>query len=73
MPARSVHRGLLIRGILMVSKRVVISVSGGVAEVVSAPEGIDVIVKDYDIDGCDREHLKQDDYGWYSEQIWPGG
>lgn len=57
----------------MANKKVVISVSGGVANVDESPEGIDVVIKDYDTDGCDRGNLKEDEHGWYAEVTFSGG
>ena len=42
-------------------KDVVISVSGGVAEVVSKPEGARVLIFDYDVDG--GSNLDEDEFG----------
>ena len=57
----------------MANKRVVISVSGGVANVDDSPEGVDVIIKDYDVDGCDSVDIKEDENGRYIEGIFSGG
>ena len=41
-------------------ERVVVAVRGGVAEVVSCPEGVTVEVRDYDTEGCDPAQLEPD-------------
>jgi len=41
-------------------ERVVVVVRGGVAEVVSCPDGVIVEVRDYDTDGCDQARLSED-------------
>jgi hypothetical protein len=41
----------------MKKKTVVISIHGGVADIESLPDGIKVIIRDYDIDGADDESL----------------
>ena len=40
--------------------QVIIEVHGGVAEVVSKPGNIEVILHDYDVDGIESERLKKD-------------
>ena len=40
-----------------------IEVRGGVAEVVGIPEGVRVILRDYDVEGCSSEHLDIDENG----------
>lgn len=57
----------------MANKRVIISISGGVANVDESPEDVDVVIRDYDIDSWDEENIMEDESGRYSEQIWPGG
>ena len=37
----------------MANKEVIIAIRGGVATVVEQPEGVDVHIRDYDMDGCD--------------------
>ena len=53
---------------------VLITVSGGVAEVVDQPFGVKVEIRDYDVEEPDAENsdnCKQDDDGnWYQEIIW---
>lgn len=51
--------------------RIIVTVSGGVAEVVQStiPEGIEVEIRDYDQDGGTVD-VKEDDYGRYVESIW---
>lgn len=39
---------------------VVITVSGGVADVAEQPPGVDVVIRDYDVEGVDEETLSQD-------------
>ena len=50
----------------------VIVVEGGVVqEVYGIPPGVVVRVKDYDVDGCDEAHLKQDRDGErFHESAW---
>jgi len=48
-----------------------ITVEGGVIQHVECPEGVQVIVHDYDIDGVDEEGLQRDQNGdLYIESIW---
>ena len=42
------------------AKKVVVSVRGGVAEVVFCPRGIIVEIRDYDSDGGDEDELAED-------------
>lgn len=51
--------------------RIIVTVSGGVAEVDQStiPEGIEIEIRDYDCDGYDN--VKKDDNGSrYVEYIW---
>ena len=54
-------------------KIVEIEVTGGVATPGHIPDGIEVHIKDYDIDGAPEEELLRDEWGWYILTIWPGG
>lgn len=46
-------------------------VSGGVVEHVEVPEGVIVVVNDYDVEGCDSELLQKDGNGdEFVEAIW---
>ena len=52
-------------------KTVRVIVSCGVVQHVDVPEGVTVIVRDYDIDGVDGHLLQQDRGGdSYIEAIW---
>ncbi len=52
-------------------KTVNITVSGGVVQNVEVPEGVTVIVRDYDVDGVESDLLQQDRGGDnYIESIW---
>jgi len=44
--------------------RVLITVSGGVADVICKPAGVDVRIYDYDVEGCDEAKLDRDPDGW---------
>jgi hypothetical protein len=51
-------------------KIVRVTVEGGVIQDIDCPEGVRVIVKDYDTDGSE-EAVKQDDKGDnYIESVW---
>ena len=39
---------------------VLIKIEGGVADVLTVPPGVTVVVKDYDTQGCDREQISKD-------------
>ena len=53
------------------SKTVRVIVSGGVVQHVEVPEGVTVIVRDYDVDGVESDLLQQDRGGDnYIESIW---
>ncbi|MBM3333350.1 hypothetical protein FJY63_01690 [Candidatus Sumerlaeota bacterium] len=45
------------------SKRILIQIAGGVAEVVEKPAGIELIIRDYDVEGSDTETLDRDPGG----------
>ena len=48
-----------------------VTVEGGVIQYVEVPEGVTVIVRDYDAEGCDPDLVEQDDDGNdYIESIW---
>ena len=52
-------------------KTVKITVQGGVVQHVEVPEGVTVIVRDYDVDGTETDLLQQDENGDnYIEAIW---
>ena len=40
-------------------KRVVITINGGIPEIVEAPDGVDVEIWDYDTDGMYQDDLDQ--------------
>jgi len=42
------------------SRKVVVTVRGGVAEVAYCPNGVVVEIRDYDTDGCDEDKLEED-------------
>ena len=44
-------------------KTVIISVVGGVVSLVHKPKDVKLVVKDYDVEGIDREDLLIDDEG----------
>lgn len=47
----------------MNKKRVVITIDGGIPEVIEAPDGVDVEVWDYDTDFYSEDDLYEDDNG----------
>lgn len=51
-------------------RRVVITVSGGVAEIASKRGGVEVTIYDYDTDGVDESCLCQDDKGNLCAMDW---
>ena len=52
-------------------KTVRITVSGGVVQHVEVPDGVTVIVRDYDVDGVENDLLQQDTGGDdYIKSIW---
>ena len=53
-------------------KDVIITVLGGVVEVENVPKGVNVIVRDYDIESFrdDDHRIKDDDYGRYIERFF---
>ena len=52
-------------------KTVRVMVSGGVVQHVEVPEGVTVIVRDYDVEGVEPDLLQQDEEGnSYIEAIW---
>jgi len=44
-------------------RRVIIEVRGGVAEFVEKPDDVEVVIRDYDVEGSDPSLLKEDDAG----------
>ena len=54
------------------NERVVhVTVEGGVIQDVQVPDGVKVVVRDYDIDGEEPECLQRDEHGdAYIETIW---
>jgi hypothetical protein len=52
-------------------KIVRVTIEGGVCQHVEVPEGVTVIVRDYDVDGTDAEEFEQDDNGdKFIEATW---
>jgi len=52
-------------------KTVTITVEGGVVQNVEVPEGVTVIVRDYDVESIESDLLQQDRGGDdYIESIW---
>ncbi len=52
-------------------KIVKVTVEGGCVQHVEVPEGVTVIVRDYDAEGCDPDLIEQDEDGNdYIESIW---
>jgi len=53
-------------------REILIVIQGGlIQEVYGIPPGLVVRVKDYDVDGCDEAHLKQDRDGErFRESVW---
>ena len=52
-------------------KIVRITMEGGVIQQIACPQGLKVVVKDYDTDGVEEEGLKQDENGDdYIETTW---
>lgn len=46
-------------------------VEGGVVQHVEVPEGVQVVVRDYDVDSTDRDEHKQDENGdHFIESTW---
>ena len=55
-------------------KEVVVCVKGGVAEVLESPSDTTVIIKDYDVEGCDESRLAKDNEGAaYIAAVFNGG
>lgn len=52
-------------------KVVRVTVEGGVVQHVEVPEGVQVIVRDYDVEGTDADELEQDENGdQFIESFW---
>jgi len=48
-----------------------ITVEGGVIQDVQCPEGVRVVVKDYDVEGTPEDELHEDEDGYqFMESIW---
>ena len=48
-----------------------VTVEGGVVQHVEVPEGVHVIVRDYDVDGTEEDQLEQDENGdHFIESNW---
>jgi len=53
--------------------KVTITIHGGCAEIMSKSSGIEVEIRDYDVEGSwdeKEEDCKKNDYGKYREMIW---
>ena len=51
------------KNITRTAKPVIINVRSGVAELLSKPTGITVLIRDYDVQGVDEERLQRDSEG----------
>jgi hypothetical protein len=52
-------------------KTVRVTVVGGLVQHVEVPEGVQVVVRDYDVDGTEADQLQQDENGdQFIESIW---
>ncbi len=52
-------------------KIVRVTVEGGVVQYVEVPEDVQVVVRDYDVDGSETDQLEQDENGdQFIESIW---
>lgn len=51
-------------------KIVEILVKDGHAEPGHIPDGVEVHIKDYDVDNAPEEHLLRDEWGWYILMKW---
>lgn len=52
---------------------VIVYVSGGVVQDVDVPNGVKVLVRDYDVEGCDltEPEIEEDESGnYYVESVW---
>ncbi len=50
---------------------VTVTIEGGMVQHVDVPPGVRVVVKDYDVDGCNELDLAEDTNGDnYVESIW---
>ena len=48
-----------------------VTVEGGVVQHVEVPEGVQVIVRDYDVDGTEEDQLEHDENGdHFTETNW---
>ena len=53
------------------TKPIVITVEGGCIQNIDNPYNVEIIIKDYDTDGCDGPNIKHDQDGTeYFEGIW---
>lgn len=43
--------------------KIIIRIEGGIAELESAPSGVQVEFRDYDVEGADLEDLVKDEHG----------
>ena len=54
--------------------KIVLTINGGVANLLEKPAGIKLEIRDYDVEGIDAEgdpRCKKDEDGdWYQEMIW---
>ena len=52
---------------------IIITVSGGVADLLQNPSNHRVIIRDYDVEDCDDSRLKEDENGdEYIEMVFDG-
>jgi len=52
-------------------KTVRVTVEGGVVQHIEVPEGVQVVVRDYDVDGTEADQFEQDQNGdRFIESVW---
>jgi hypothetical protein len=51
-------------------KRVILMITGGCADVIQLPPGVELEVRDYDIQETDRDDVKRDKEGDYYQEMF---
>ena len=50
-------------------KQIIVGITRGMAFLISAPKSVEVVIRDYDVDGVDDSVLKQDSDGDFYQEI----
>ena len=54
----------------MAEAKIIITVSGGVCYVASKTPGVELVIRDFDVEGCDARVIQAPNGDRYVESVW---